>query len=113
MWQQVRRAAVVMGFLAGTAALAYAQGSTTQDPGRITPGNLTTQRLGPSVDLPSGNAGGGEGATVFHGTSGPGSTSRTTPGYGIYPGNMGAGSGAGFGGSSAGSDLSRGVKPGR
>ncbi len=113
MWQQVRRVAVVMGFLVGTAGMADAQGTITQDPGRLAPGNLRSQQLGPSVNLPSGNTGSGEGTTVFHGTSRPDSTSRTTPGYGTSSGGMGAGSGAGFGGSSTGGDLSRGIGPGR
>jgi hypothetical protein len=112
MWQQLRAAAVVMGLLAGTAAAAYAQGTVTQDPGRATPGNLRSQQLGPSVDLPSGNIGAGEGTTVFQGTSRPGSTSRTMPGYGTNPGDIGAGTGAGFGGSSSGG-LDRGIGPGR
>jgi hypothetical protein len=113
MWQQLKMAAVVMGLLAGTAAAAYAQGTVTQDPGRSSPGNLRSQQLGPSVDLPSGNIGAGEGTTVFQGTSRPGATSRTMPGYRNSPGDIGAGSGAGFGGSSSGSGLNRGIRPGR
>ena len=113
MWRQVRTAAAVMGVLAGTTAMADAQGTITQDPGRLAPGNLRSQQLGPSVDLPSGNTGSGEGTTVFHGTSRSDGTSRTTPGYGTNSGGMGAGSGAGFGGSSTGGDLSRGIGPGR
>jgi hypothetical protein len=108
MWQQVGRVAVVIGFLTGAAAGAYAQGSVTQDPGQLTPGNLTSQRLGPSSDFP-GTA--GTGPTSGRGTStfrGP-----TAPGYGTNSGDWGAGNGPGFGGYPAGGALSRGVGPGR
>src|SRR5690349_24466402 len=108
MWRQVRTAAAVMGVLAGTTAMADAQGTITQDPGRMAPGNLRSQQLGPSVDLPSGNTGQGAGVTVFDGTTRPESATRTMPGYGANSGAMGAGSGAGFGGSATGGDLSRG-----
>ena len=113
MWHQFRTAAVVLGLFAGGAGVAYAQGTVTQDPGRLSPGNLRSQQLGPSVDLPSGNLGGGEGATVFYGTSRPGTTNRTMPGYGTNPGDIGAGTSAGFGGSSSGGGLNRGIRPGR
>jgi hypothetical protein len=105
MWQQVRMAAVAMALVSGTTGIAYAQ--ITQDPGRLTPGNLRSQQLGPSVDLPSGNTGSGEGSSRSENTN----TNRTTPGYGANPSNMGAGGGAGLGGSSSG--LSRGIRPGR
>jgi hypothetical protein len=114
MRQPIKTTAFAVCFLAGTASLVFAQGSITQDPGRMTPGNLTTQQLGPSVGEPSsGRAGSGGGTTVFHGTSGVGNTSGTAPGYGASPQDMGAGSGAGFGGSATGGDLSRGIGPGR
>lgn len=41
MWTKIGMAAIVAGLLGGTAAAAYAQGSMTQDPGRMAPGNLT------------------------------------------------------------------------
>lgn len=113
MRRPIKTAAFAVCFLAGTASLAFAQGSTTQDPGRMTPGNLTTQQLGPSVDLPGGRAGSGGGTTVFHGTPGVGNATGTAPGYGAGSSDMGAGSGAGFGGNATGGDLSRGTGPGR
>ena len=107
MRQQIKAAALLACFMGGGAPLALAQGTITQDPGRITPGNLTTQQLGPSVDLPGGSA------TVFRGTSGVGNPSGTAPGYGTSPRDMGAGSGAGFGDGRTGGDLGRGTAPGR
>ena len=103
-----------MCLLAGAATAAHAQGNITQDPGRITPGNLTLQRLGPSVDLTGnpdyGAPGVRKGTSVYPGTAGFGSTTGTAPGG---SGHLGAGSGAGFGGYSTGGDLSRGIGPGR
>jgi hypothetical protein len=108
MRQQITAAALLACFMGGAAPLAFAQGSITQDPGRLTPGNLTTQQLGPSVDLPS------VGTTVLRGTSGVGNTSGgKAPGYGASPRDRGPGSGAGFGGNLTGGDLSRGTVPGR
>jgi len=103
MRQQIRRAAIVALISAGTATAAFAQGSITQDPGRITPGNLTTGQLGPSGsaavganrnlgagDMPNGNWSGtgyGSGTTVFHGTpgnpAGAGTAPSTAPDFGI------------------------------
>ena len=40
-------------FLAGSAGMAHAQGTITQDPGRMTPGNLTFQHLGPAASAPA------------------------------------------------------------
>src|SRR5438309_11386644 len=99
MRQQIRKAAIVVLISAGTATAAFAQGSITQDPGRITPGNLTTDRLGPSGSpavganrslgaggMSNGNwsgTGNGSGTTVFHGTpgnpAGTGAASATAP----------------------------------
>jgi len=112
MRRHINKAAFVACFLAGTASLAFAQGTTTQDPGRMTPGNLTTRQLGPSIDLPSTRSGPG-GITVLRGTSGVGNTGGRAPGYGASPHDMGAGSGAGFGGNATGGDLSRGIGLGR
>ena len=105
MWQQVRMAAVAMALVSGMTGIAYAQ--ITQDPGQLTPGNLRSQQLGPSVDLPSGNTGSGEGSSRSE------NTNRTTPGYGANPSDMGAGGGAGLGSSSIDGGLSRGIRPGR
>ena len=47
MRQQIRMAMIVALISAGTATAGFAQGSVTQDPGRLTPGNLTTGRPRP------------------------------------------------------------------
>src|SRR5438067_13590550 len=106
MRQQIRRAAIVALISVGTATAAFAQGSITQDPGRITPGNLTTGQLGPSGsaavganrnlgagDMPNGNWSGTRyrnGTTVIHDTSGKPSgtctTQSTAPNYDINKG---------------------------
>jgi hypothetical protein len=113
MRQQIRRAAIVVLISAGTATAAFAQGSITQNPGRITPGNLTTGQLGPSGsaavganrnlgagDMSNGNWSGtgyGSGTTVFHGTpgtpTGAGATPSTAPDYGTNAGGTATGAG--------------------
>lgn len=113
MRQQIRKAAIVVLISAGTATAAFAQGSMTQDPGRITPGNLSTGRLGPSGSPPVGEnrnlgtgdmsngtwsgTGYGSGTTVFHGTpgnpAGAGATTGTAPEYGLGPGGTATGAG--------------------
>ena len=62
MWTKIGTAAILATVLAGTAATAFAQGSITQDPGRITPGNLITGRLGPSTSTPAPGENGSLGA---------------------------------------------------
>lgn len=98
---QLRAAIIGAAALVGFAGVACAQGSITQDPGKITPGNLSSQRLGPSAgspaagvsgglgasDLPSGNWPAttyGSGAPIFHGTpgaTGVGGRTDATPDY--------------------------------
>ena len=94
MWMKIRTAAIVALISSGTATVAFAQGSITQDPGRMAPGNLTIEHLGPSTGSPAVGGGGPEagampngnwsgtsqnisrgsaasaGTTVFHGTPG-------------------------------------------
>ena len=113
MRQQIRKAAIVALISTGTATAALAQGSVTQDPGTITPGNLSSGRLGPSGspavganrnmgagDMSNGNwsgAGYGSGTTVFHGTPGNPAGARTAPStaldYGINTGGTATGAG--------------------
>jgi hypothetical protein len=101
----------------GTATFAFAQGSMTQDPGRMAPGNLTFGRLGPSTGSPAAGGGtlgagatpngnwsgtsqnirrdsaipaGSGGTTVFHGTPGAyGSSSPPWPGPPPFPPSRG------------------------
>jgi hypothetical protein len=47
MWTQIKTAVLVAAFFSG-AGLVYAQGYTTQDPGKIAPGYSSPQGLGPS-----------------------------------------------------------------
>jgi hypothetical protein len=97
--------AVVAAFLAIGATGSHAQGSITQDPGEMAPGNLTTGGLGPSMPLPAsssngtretinpntgrnaaGTTGSSGGTTVFHGTPrGYGSSSPIGPGQSASP----------------------------
>jgi hypothetical protein len=101
MWMQIKAAVVSTAFLAVTAGIACAQGSSTQDPGNLTPGNLTFQDLGPAGPVPvptersqTTQSRGG------YGTSGQAGT-VTSPGTNWT--GLGAGKSSGFGGDAAGS----------
>ena len=103
--------AMVAAFLASGATGCYAQGSITQDPGEMAPGNLTTGGLGPSTPSPAtsgngtretvtpntgrnaaGTAGSSGGTTVFHGTPrGYGSSSPIGPSQSASPLSRGGG----------------------
>jgi len=102
MWVQIRIIAITVALLAGTAAVAQAQNSMTQDPGKMAPGNLPTDRLGPNDS--------GSRATDGYGALGAGDTAignwagtnsgvnrRQTGGYygPSYTGNMAAPGGNG------------------
>ena len=50
---QIKAAVLSAAFLAGAVGIAFAQGSITQDPGSLTPGNLTFQDLGPAGTITS------------------------------------------------------------
>ena len=100
MRMQIKAAIVGTAFLAGAAGIACAQGSMTQDPGSLTPGNLTFQDLGPAGPVPGPT---GRSQTTQlpggYGTSGPAGT-VTSPGTSWT--GLGAGNTSGFGGNSAG-----------
>ena len=90
--------AVLLGLSAG---IACAQGSITQDPGRITPGNLTFQDLGPAGPVPGPTptrrpTAEWPGAYGTRGTTGP----VLGPGTGST--GFGSGNRAGFGGNTTG-----------
>jgi len=101
MWMLTKAAIVSAAFLAGAVGIACAQGSSTQDPGSLTPGNLTFQDLGPAGPVP--------------GPTGPSQTTRLPGGYGTSGSagtvtgpstsstTFGAGNTSGFGGNAAGS----------
>lgn len=52
MHRQFKSASISAVLLAVSAGVALAQGTITQDPGRLTPGNLTFQDLGPAGPVP-------------------------------------------------------------
>jgi hypothetical protein len=91
MWMQIKAAVVSAAFLAGAVGIACAQGSSTQDPGSLTPGNLTFQDLGQATRLPGA-----------YGTSDPAGTVTGT-GMGTNSTGFGAANTSGFGGNAAGS----------
>jgi hypothetical protein len=101
MWMQIKAAIVSAVFLAGAAGIACAQGTSTQDPGSLTPGNLTFQDLGPAGPVPGPS---GRSQTTRlpggYGTSGPAGT-VTSPGTSWT--GFGAGNSSGLGGNAAGS----------
>jgi hypothetical protein len=101
MRMQIKAAVVSAAFLAGAAGIAWAQGTSTQDPGSLTPGNLTFQDLGPAGPVP-GPTGRSQatGLPGGYGTSGPAGT-VTSPGTSLT--GFGAGNTSGFGGNTAGS----------
>jgi hypothetical protein len=101
MWMQIKAAFVSAAFLAGSAGTPWAQGTTTQDPGSLTPGNLTFQDLGPAGPVP-GPTGRSQttGLPDGYGTSG---TAGTVTGPNTSSTGFGAGNSSGFGGNAAGS----------
>jgi hypothetical protein len=103
MWMQIKAAVVSAAFLAGAVGIACAQGSSTQDPGSLTPGNLTFQDLGPVGPVP-GPTGRGQATRLpgAYGTSDPAGTVTGT-GMGTNSTGFGAGNTSGFGGNAAGS----------
>jgi hypothetical protein len=100
MWMQINAVVVSAALLAVAVGTACAQGTSTQDPGSMTPGNLTFQDLGPAGPAP-----GPTGRTQTtplpggYGTSGPVGT-VTSPGTSWT--GFGAGNTSGLGGDTAG-----------
>jgi hypothetical protein len=97
MWRRIRAASTFAILLAATAGIACAQGSITQDPGSLTPGNLTFQNLGPAGPVPGPT--GTPQAIPWPGGYGTSDTG-TIIGPGTSSTGMGAGKGSGFGGNS-------------
>jgi hypothetical protein len=100
MWRQIRAVSISAVLLADTAGMASAQGSITQDPGRLTPGNLTFQNLGPAGPVPGPT----ENRQTIQSPPTYGRSSTSSPPIG--PGTNSTGFGAGdtprFGGNAAG-----------
>jgi hypothetical protein len=95
MWIGIKAASISAVLLAATAGIACAQGSITQDPGRLTPGNLTFQNLGPAGPIPEPaenrqttqspptyGRSGASGAVIGPGPSSTGFGAGSTPGFG-------------------------------
>ncbi len=101
MWMLTKAAMVSATFLAGAAGIACAQGSSTQDPGNLTPGNLTFQDLGPAGPAPGPT--GRSQTTRLPGGYGTSGTAGTVTGSSTSSTSFGAGNTSGFGGSAAGS----------
>jgi hypothetical protein len=101
MRMQIKAAVVSAALLAGAAGLAFAQGSSTQDPGSLTPGNLTFQDLGPAGPVP-GPTGRGQ-TTRLPGAYGTSGTAGTVTGPGTSSTGFGAGNTSGLGGNATGS----------
>jgi hypothetical protein len=100
MWMQIKAAVVSAALLAGAAGIACAQGSMTQDPGSLTPGNLTFQDLGPAGPVPGPTE--RSQSTRLPGTYGTSGTAGPVTGPGTSSTDFGAGNTSGFGGNSAG-----------
>jgi hypothetical protein len=101
MRKHINSASIAAVLLAFSAGIACAQGSTTQDPGRITPGNLTFQDLGPAGPAPGPTpprrpTAEWPGANGTRGATGP----ILGPGTGST--GFGSGNSAGFGGNATG-----------
>ncbi len=101
MWMQIKAAVASAAFLAGAAGIACAQGSSTQDPGSLTPGNLTFQYLGPAGPVPGPT--GPSQTTQLPGGYGTSGNAGTVTGPGTSPTGFGARSTSGLGGNTAGS----------
>ena len=100
MRMQINAFVVSAALVAIAAGIACAQGTSTQDPGSLTPGNLTFQDLGPAGPAP-GPTGRSQTTPLpgGYGTSGPAGT-VTSPGTGST--GFGAGNTSGLGGNTAG-----------
>ena len=100
MWMQIKAAVVSAAFLAGAAGVACAQGSMTQDPGSLTPGNLTFQDLGPAGPVPGPTE--RSQSTRLPGAYGTSGTAGPVTGPGTSSTGFGAGNTPGLGGNAAG-----------
>ena len=100
MLMTIKAAVVSAAFLAGPAGIAYAQGSITQDPGSLTPGNLTFQNLGPAGPVPGPTE--SRQTTGWPGDYGSRGTAGTAIGRGTSSTGFGAGNTAGFRGNATG-----------
>jgi hypothetical protein len=106
MWRQIKAASISAVLLGATAGIASAQGYVTQDPGTLTPGNLTFQDLGPAGPVPGPTGTGPTGTretTQFPGGYGSTAPPGTATELGTGPAGFGPGNNAGVGGNITGS----------
>ena len=101
MWMQIKAAVLSAAFLAGAAGTAWAQGTSTQDPGSLTPGNLTFQDLGPAGPVPGPT--GSSQTTQLRGGYGTSGRADTVTSPSTSSTGFGTGNSSGFGGNAAGS----------
>jgi hypothetical protein len=101
MRMRITAAVVSVALLAGVTGIAFAQGTSTQDPGSLTPGNLTFQDLGPAGPAPGPT--GRSQTTRLPGGYGTSGTAGTITGPGTSSTGFGAHSTSGLGGNTGGS----------
>ena len=101
MWMQINAFVLSAALLAVAAGIACAQGSSTQDPGSLTPGNLTFQDIGPAGPAP-GLTGRSQ-TTRLPGAYGTSGTAGPVTGPGAGSTGFGTGNTSGLGGNAAGS----------
>ena len=100
MWMQINVVVVSAALLAVAVGTACAQGTSTQDPGSLTPGNLTFQDLGPAGPGPGPTE--RSQSTRLPGAYGTSGTAAPVTGPGTSSTGFSAGNTSGFGGNSAG-----------
>jgi hypothetical protein len=101
MWMQINAVVATAALLAGAAGIVWGQGTSTQDPGSLTPGNLTFQGLGPAGPAPGPTE--RSQTTRLPGGYGTSGTPGTVTSPGTSWTGFGAGNSSGFGGNAAGS----------
>ena len=101
MWMQINAVVVSAALLAVAVGTACAQGTSTQDPGSMTPGNLTFQDLGPAGPAPGPTL--RSQTTPLPGGYGTSGAAGTVSGAGTSSTGFGAGNTSGLGGNAAGS----------
>jgi hypothetical protein len=100
MRRYIKSAALSAAILAVSAGMAWAQGSITQDPGSLTPGNLTFQNLGPAGPVPGPT--GKRPMVESPGAYGRSGTTGPIIGPGTSSTGFGAGNSTGFGSNATG-----------
>jgi hypothetical protein len=100
MRRHIKSASISAVLLAVSAGMACAQGTITQDPGRMTPGNLTFQNLGPAGPVPGPTQ--TRPTAEWPGAYGTSGTTGPIIGPGTSSTGFGTGNSSGFGGNAGG-----------